>query len=657
MNLNKTFILFVCIVIFTKPLKSQSGFLKTSGTNIVTPYGRVSQEELKMTQYLPDTLADAVVLMNNGFLGFTIDEKGRKYVLSYFKRIKLLKNTSFATYGMHTIICSEKEEIKNLKGQSISPDSIVTPVTDFYDEIGKGFKSKKIIFPNLKEGSIIEFQYNLESHDLFAIRPWYFQENIPVQHSELMFFISYYLDYMNIFSGRKPSFDIKRVAKTIEYEGKTIVDSTSFYRYYVDTLEAMKPESYITTLNNYLSNIKFQLKEVKPLWSDTTKIVQTWEAFADAFEKDNNLGKQLSEKKNYSAIWKKVKPLIENIKDNKEKISIIYDFINQNVNWNEDFSFYVEGKSLNDAFNKRIANSGELNLMLIACLNKAEIQAFPLLISTREHGLPYKQYPIVNQFNHVLCYVRLDDKAILLDAGNALRPLNLPRINSLNGWGMLLEAKNPRWIQITPPTVNEKMVVNASLKTEGMLECSISMTHDGYSALEERSDEKNENFIKNWKNAYPETSFQEINIQNQNVIDSFYQRNIQCTIPNMGNINNNLIYLKPVLNTTFDESPFKQKNRNYPVELPYPIHDIYELNLKIPKGFLLEYVPNDTLISLPDNAGSFQYSCKHKGDTLSLIMSVELKKIFFVTEEYQMIKKFFDAIVDKNKELLIFKKQ
>ena len=72
---------------------------------------------------------------------------------------------------------------------------------DFDEKINKYWGRKKITLPNVKEGSIIEFEYTLQSPNVSTIDEWYFQEEIPVNYAEYTTKIPEYFNYNTRFKG------------------------------------------------------------------------------------------------------------------------------------------------------------------------------------------------------------------------------------------------------------------------------------------------------------------------------------------------------------------------------------------------------------------------------------------------------------------------
>jgi hypothetical protein len=297
--------------------------------------------------------------------------------------------------------------------------------------------------------------------------------------------------------------------------------------------------------------------------------------------------------------------------------------------------------------------------MLIACLNEAGIKALPMLVSTRDHGQPYRDYPMRQQFNHLLCYIE-GPKPLFLDAGNVHRPITCPRIVSLNGAGFLLDERNPRWIEIGAPLSSETFLANTQLTADGVLSGTMTESHSGYSAVNERDnlrdDEKNDHIKKAWAHVFPDIQLDSIEIMNKASLYLPFKRTMSFTLPNAAIVADDLLYIKPTLKTDFDESLFKQPTRNYPIDMPNPIRDNFVLIMTLPEGYTVEELPKEAKITLLDNGATYIYSCTHTGNQIQLNVRVDIKKLHYAKEDYANVKSFFDMIAAKQAEQIVLKR-
>jgi hypothetical protein len=58
-----------------------------------------------------------------------------------------------------------------------------------------------------------------------------------------------------------------------------------------------------------------------------------------------------------------------------------------------------------------------------------------------------------------------------------------------------------------------------------------------------------------------------------------------------------------------------------------------------------------------DDDGMFEYRISESNGTISLRSRLRIKRSYFVSEEYEMLREFFNLIVKKHSEQIVFKKK
>lgn len=627
-------------------------------------FGKIPSEDITMTTYSLDSSAEAVVLAAKGSLSVEKDYEGNMQLsYTFFRRVKLLKKSAFDKEGNIKISYRSKDDyevLRKVKAAVVQANGTRFELSkkDFFEEkLTANFRATTFAFPKLTEGATIEYEYEIISKNLYTLNDWQFQENIPVRHSELVLSLPQYFDYIYLFKGRQ----LLKKSKVEQYMRDQTMN-IGVQTFSTDSVPALKPEAYITTMTDYVSQISFQLNRINYPTGEIKEVLTTWKKLAEDLISESKVGRQYLKKGNYGDVWKAVQPLLIGAKTDDDKIKIIYNYLCSNVNWEEDAFRFSSNESLNDAFKKKKANSGELNMMLIACLSEAGVKASPMLVSTRGHGKPLTVYPIMDQFNHLVCYVDRAEKSLIVDVGNIHRPVGMPRVPTLNGEGWIMDEKNPHWVPIVAPLSNEVSLAAFKLDDEGALKGSISSSYKGYAAVSERDDEadkdgKHAKIKKELATIFPDIKIDSISIANLDNTTEAFKRSVYCTIPSAATVAGDLIYIKPALKTDFDENPFKQPKREYPVEFPYPFKDQFILNLTIPDGYAVEEMPKSVKISLLDAAGNFQYLSSFKGNVIQLVIKIQLDQLRFESEDYSAVKEFFNQIAVKSAEQVVLKKK
>jgi len=129
---------------------------------------------------------------------------------------------------------------------------------------------------------------------------------------------------------------------------------------------------------------------------------------------------------------------------NEEKVSAIFKHVQSRMNWNKHYSYYCYD-GVKKAYQDKVGNSAEINLMLVSMLRQANLEANPVLISTRANGISL--FPSSTAFNVVIASVVVDGKLVLLDATSKYATPGILPIRDLNWFGRLIKMTAPqKWL-------------------------------------------------------------------------------------------------------------------------------------------------------------------------------------------------------------------
>ena len=626
-------------------------------------FGKVPTEDLTMTVFEPDSTAEAVVLCDYETVMVSITNevlvrKGRH------RRIKILDKKGFGYGDVEIPFYSYKKRERFFfdKATIHFPDGSFEKLDKkdiFVEEINEYWSRAKFAFPKVQEGCVIEYAYFINSSYYYEPEDWFFQEEIPVRHSELRINFPSMLDYTYFFQGNERMNILKNEPELQVLQGLNGTCTIKPGVYIFENAPAMKPESYLTTMNDYRARIRFQLSEVRHSDGRIEKVTDTWENLQKELRTSEMFGHHYLKKGYYNDITNQLSARFATMDTQKEKASLAYGFITKNVSWNGRYAIFAGVDKIKNQFEKGSGNSAQINLMLLVLLREAGIEAGPVLTSTRSHGRMFEAYPLLDQFNHLLIQAEIDGKPILMDATDPLRPMGYPDVEALNGRGWHVEKG---WVDIQPPSVGiDGFVTNLSLSENGNISGEMIGMYKGYNATPERErhleDPSGKHWEKRFAKKFSDAKVESVSSNEVLAIDQNFTDTIHFSIENAAQVAGDFIYFSPVIYTGFSESPFKLKERNYPVDFPYGIREQHNIKVSLPAGYVVEEIPQNIRVSLPNKGGSFIYATNDtKEGQLSFNIMFSIKQLKYFPEEYSAIKSFFDQFVDKLKEQVVLKK-
>ena len=105
------------------------------------------------------------------------------------------------------------------------------------------------------------------------------------------------------------------------------------------------------------------------------------------------------------------------------------------------------------------------------------------------------------------------------------------------------------------------------------------------------------------------------------------------------------------------ENPFKLETRNYPVEFAYPTDKSCMVIINIPEGYEVDEMPQNAMVQLPDNGGSFMFTSSLVGSSLQIMSKIRISKNTFLPADYPHLKEFYSHILNKHAEPVVLSKK
>ncbi|HKB43193.1 MAG TPA: DUF3857 domain-containing protein, partial [Chitinophagaceae bacterium] len=136
-------------------------------------FGNVSEKDFAPKVYSIDSNANAIVIADIGVSKLVGNTKGW-FSLEFkrYRRVRLLNKNGFDIATEEIPLYSEgqvEEQISSLKAVTYNLENGKVVETKlekgniFKDRLSKNWVVKKFTFPNIKEGSVIEFEYTITS--------------------------------------------------------------------------------------------------------------------------------------------------------------------------------------------------------------------------------------------------------------------------------------------------------------------------------------------------------------------------------------------------------------------------------------------------------------------------------------------------------------
>ncbi|WP_026934762.1 DUF3857 domain-containing protein [Christiangramia echinicola] len=621
-----------------------------------------SKADLETQVYHQDTTANAFYIQEKGFSEF---DRNRDYniVFNYSAQIKILNKNGFDEATIEIPLGKNedsKEKILKLNAATYNLENGVikkTPLskTDIFTKELEHHDLVRFTFPNIKEGSVLVYSYELESPFFFNFTTWKFQDDIPKAYSEFTAQIPGNYEY-NI---KKTGYleltvdEIDIVKNCIDFGASTESGDCLKSVYAIKDVPAFKTEDHITSEKNYLSSIQYELMQVTRLDGYVRKYTKNWEDVDQELKADKGIGRQLRR----GNIAKGLLPEdISSLPNNIEKAGLIYDFVQKEFTWNHKYHIHRD-INLKDILVSRTGNVLEINALLHNIYKNEGFEVLPVLAATRNKGFPTKVHPVLSDFNYFFIQLSIGEEKYLLDATEKNIDFGRLPFRALNGYARLMDFENgSSWIDITPKDYS-RVIFNDSIKInkDGTSTGFSQQIIDGYHAYNMRNELENTNTNEIFsKLALKTESTNAVKTEVSGVNDLTEDLKIRYDLQNKSQKIGDKIYFNPFNFKFIDRNPFQLQERNYPIDFGY--RDVYSYSsiIEIPEGYKVTELPETKAIAMPGKAGRLIFSVNKKNESVIHVnCMLRFSYASYPPEYYEAIKLFFDSILEVQTQSLI----
>ncbi|CAM4075784.1 DUF3857 domain-containing protein [Zobellia nedashkovskayae] len=629
-------------------------------------FGEVTAEELQMTNYPNDSSANAVVLYERGDNYFKVINNSIRIIKEYHVKIKILNEKGYNQADISIPIRkTEKnsEILKDLKAITHNGKNQIRVLSKnmYTTDVHKFASERTFTFPNIKQGSVIEYKYKLISPYIYNFKGWDFQSDIPKIYSEFNAKIPGNYVYNRAMIG-SIELDINEAdvkSECFHIEGYRSA-SCEILKYAMNDIPAFKiAEDFMLAPSNYISRLDFELSEYTDFQGLKSRYTKTWNDVDKEFRNDKNIGRQLTKK---SFFENHVPETLLSEPNEEQRAMNIYAFVQNHFNWNEKYGIYGKAR-VKEAFNQGRGNVSEINLSLINLLNAAGLKANLMLMSTRKNGLPKQGHPVMSDFNYCIAHLTIDGKIYLLDATDKYMAFGMLPFRALNYYGRVMDFKNESyWHTIIAESDNIHQIriqLDFDIeekKATGMMD----ITNTGYNAINVR------------KNINTQTENEYLNSLEDDIEGDFiitdYSRNVEQQTETktserlkfeLANVlNGDMVYFNPFLISFFNKNPFLLEERNYPVDFGYSRIYKYQTVIKIPDGYALHELPESKTVKLGNNAVEMKFQSNGNEKTVIIQFNLSFNSPHISAEDYEDLKTVFSYVTDiQNNSLVILKKK
>ncbi|WNJ19585.1 hypothetical protein [Pontibacter sp. G13] len=638
----------------------------------------------------PDTLGDhfpedqMVILDDVGIVSFEWRDRAPIAKYRYVRRIWVQHSIGTSQLDIELPI-NGKESIQEVEAstylQNVDGDWIpfeIPPRKIKTKTLLDGSQAKVIPFSLVKPGAILEYSFMVTSKEIRKLRPWKFQHQWPVAHSEFHLLLPEPLTFqilpignlrqMERYAGyfrqpvqRRERRDRSGNGWANEFERSMLSEFLSGHSetYVMNMIAAAKEESFSRNSEGLRPGLDFLLTKDEWTGKHQGSGFDSWPVLNHYVQRQLRDGKVKLKSKNLET-WAESQNL------NPESMVPYWEqwakLVQQNFSWNGEYGLTANLRKLQQ---DQSGSGAELNLWLWKILQQEGYQVSPVLIATRNYGLPFLDVPQIGQFNHIVLKLREQGKDFWIDlAQRETYETGALPANSLNHAGFELTEDNGRWV---PLNSRNRMVEVAYGRFQinpnsGQLEGDFEVQAEEYAAELARQawksyqDDSSQYVQGEYLTGAESIELQEINIRQEETERSKWIVSCNLETSEYMRRTEEFLFIQPMISGQLAENPFPNAPRMTPIDLNVPRRAFYMFALEVPGDFEVAQLPPPIRVNLPGKAGYFIYNAFELRGVVYMSSSIILDQTLFLPHEYTTIQSFFQYIVDKQQEDIILKR-
>lgn len=547
---------------------------------------------------------------------------------------------------------SSEEKLSKIKAFTYNLENGVVVPTKV--EKSSKYKSKeskylaitKFAFPNVKNGSVIEYQYEVSSPFLFAIPEIVIEGDTPSLYTEYVLENPLNIAYnINYTGSLNPTYRVIEEQSMYGTQYKT-------YRFGYDNLKGFKTEKFVKNDRNYRTKVSAELNSTN--FRELKLYSSSWEQIKDRLYENEDFGGELKKSK----LAKENMPAgITDLKTDVDKANAVFNYIQKTFTWNNDRGIYTED-GIKKLLETKTGNAAEINLFLVMMLREAGIKADPVLISTVNKGLINLISPNVSNMNFVIVAIETKDGLHIYDATSKQSSMDQLPPRDWNQYGILLSKDKVKQMQM----VNAKpsftyLTANAKINEDGSISGTYSDKDTGTFAMfvKENYDDNNEKYKKQYKENY---AIDFTGIDSKVLENGDFESTMKFSSDNLIDRIGKKMIINPMLFLNKNSNEFDQtEQRKYTIDFISPYTKVKKVVLEIPEGYTIEELPKSKKIVTDDKEISYNYVVEQKGNTLEIISTTTVGSADYPKEYYPAFKQIWGvASKSENQVISLIKK-
>lgn len=623
-------------------------------------FGKVSKEELEMTEYKPDSAAVAVVLYENRNIQVDLSAGGAFVKdVDVHMRIKILKEegTEWGDFSVMKYVSQSVPEIVtgievvtyNLENDKVVPTKMSREFI-YTEDVSSSFQKISFYAQEVKVGSVIEMKYSIHSDRFWEIDDVYFQKTIPVNWVESQVSIPGFFTFNKKLHGSLPvQYDSKLEPKNLfGYQYEMVVD-----KFVAVDLPAFKYEPYIYYPRQYFSFVTYDIRSLRLPGMDTKYYGVSWDDVDNTY-----VNSQIMTRFRAQCQFKEQVAALPEEGTDIEKIASAVSLVKDNVVWDEKYKVFPE--PVGQVVKARSGSNADINCLIAGCLREMGYTVDMVLVKMRSSGMLLDFQPERNPYDtFILRVTGSDGSQYYLDGGSPHGYINVLPPDLLVTNARLVRPNVPgEWVDLTRLTRNGTTMTVATtltddLRLSGEYTCK-ETGNTSYSTKESYSESDDEQDYISEIESDLAIEIDDITFGQMKEYSSSSQT--EYKFHKDLDASGDFVYINPFLVKFHSADTFQSLQREFPIDFPFTYSLTYIFTFTIPEGYAVDQIPENRIFKFQPLASTARCSCTVNGNTVQMVYNFSQNKMMCGPEYYQDIRSYWKLLADIYDVVLVLKK-
>lgn len=629
-------------------------------------FGKIDKEDLLLKECEFDKDAEAYKLLSYGNVKYTINGENWNIETERRVRIKILKDKGLdqANIKLRFYSKSGYEIIKFISALTYNIDNsgnIVTTKLDkssiYTKQINNKISEISFTMPDVKIGSVIEYKYLDVKKSVANLDDWYFQDDIPTRISEYKILVPSIFKFVNQIMAFQPVEQKSELLHENAFYHSSRLSYDSYEKtYIIKNVPAVRDEPYMGAVKDYLQRVVFQLSQIDYGEGQVEEIRSSWPKLTQDLLEDEDFGLQL--KKNLPHT-KSLDDSLKNVQGDYNKMVTIHDYVRRNMNWNGLESIYSTD-GIKSAWDKKTGNNTELNLILINLLREAGLNAYPLLVSTKDNGAVNTIFPFLQQFNNTMTCVFIGDKKYILNAADKYNPAYLVPYDVVNNDAFVVDKERGGWITLSNEKDMWKNIVSlfAEITPGAEMQGNATVISSEYSKNPrvKKWEEDKTDFKDYFTKDYTGMKIKNLEVTGENTDTLPLEQKFGFSLP--VNSSGDYEYFTLNLFDGLEKNPFIADERRTDIDFNYKQSYMVIGKIFIPDGYQFDDLPKNVKLIMPDTSIVLKRLIQKADNSIDFRITLDFNKPYYAANTYPLLQEFYKKLfATLNEQIVIKKKQ